>query len=145
MTSSMYKDHFSGRIRPLTKIVSDEQGVSALFRQKLELLEESRKKFMKHLNDEQKHSVLSSVNTTQAVLSLVDSARFEWCRRSESGSVTAMMLKRKFHQVCKSLDQNAGLFSMLPKESHYVSVFYGAFNSIVAVGLNTSDQSKHSG
>jgi hypothetical protein len=141
----MYRDHFSDVLRPLTIIVSDEQGISALLRQKLELLEESRKKFMKHLNDEQKQSVLSSANTTQAVLSLVDSARFDWCRRSESGSATATMLKWKFHQVCKSLDQNAALFSMLPKESHYVSVFYGAFNSIVAVSLDTSDQANHSG
>jgi hypothetical protein len=135
----MYRDHFSGVVRLLTIIVSDEQGVSALFRQKLELLEESRKKFMKHLNDEQRQSVLSSTNTTRAVLSLVDSARFDWCRRSESSSAIAATLKRKFHQVCKSLDQNAALFSMLPKESHYVSVFYGAFNSIIAVGLRTSD------
>jgi hypothetical protein len=134
----MYKDYLGDLLRPLTRIISDEQGVSALFRQKLELLEESRKKFMKHLNDEQKQSVLSSANTTQAVLSLVDSARFDWCRRSESGSATATMLKRKFHQVCKSLDQNAALFSMLPKESHYVSIFYGAFNSIVAVGICTN-------
>jgi hypothetical protein len=134
----MYKDYLGDLLRPLTRIISDEQGVSALFRQKLELLEESRKKFMKHLNDEQKQSVLSSANTTQAVLSLVDSARFDWCRRSESGSATATMLKRRFHQVCKSLDQNAALFSMLPKESHYVSIFYGAFNSIVAVGIFTS-------
>lgn len=99
----------------------------------MEELETSRKKFLKYLSEEQKHQITKSANTTESVLALVDSASFDWCKRSESGNATANAFKQKFHQACKALDQHNTLFSVLPKDSEYVSVFYGALNSIVAV------------
>ena len=119
--------------------ISEEQSISALFRQKSEELEESRKRFMKYLSEDQRASIAKSANTTQTVLNIVDSASFDWCKRSESGSAIATGFKKKFHQVCKSLDQHKDLFSVLPKDSEYVSVFYGAFNSIIAVSACVQD------
>lgn len=114
----------------------DERCVSELLQGKIEELEESRRKFIGCLSAKQRSELAKSQNTTQAVLTIIDSASFDWCKRSESGTGIAATLKKKFHQACKSLDQHAALFSVLPKESEYVSVFYGALNSIVAVSTN---------
>jgi hypothetical protein len=114
---------------------SDDSDISAILRKKLEELDASRKEFAKHLTDEQKKHIPRSPNTTQATLDLIDSATFDWCSRSTSGRGAMATLKSAFHNACASIDQHAGLLSMLPKESEYVSVFYGALNSIVAVSL----------
>lgn len=111
----------------------DDSGISATLRKKIQELEASRNNFAKYLSDEQKKAIAQSPDTTEAILALVDSANFTWCERSRSGNEVANTLKRKFHQVCKSLDQHDGLFSLLPKESEYVSIFYGAINSVIAV------------
>lgn len=101
----------------------------------MEKLEESRKNFMKYLSPEQRETISRASNTTESILGLIDSATFDWCKRSESGSNFAKALKKRFHQACRSMDQHSALFSVLPKESEYVSVFYGALNSVVAVSL----------
>lgn len=115
----------------------DDQRISALLQGKIEELETSRRKFIECLSAKQRSELAKSQNTTQAVLAIIDSASFDWCKRSESGTGIAATLKKKFHQACKSLDQHATLFSVLPKESEYVSVFYGALNSIVTVSMIT--------
>jgi hypothetical protein len=114
---------------------SDESDISATLRKKLEELDASRKEFAKYLTDEQKKHIARSPNTTQATLDLIDSATFDWCSRSASGRGAMATFRSAFHSACASIDQHAGLLSMLPKESEYVSVFYGALNSIVAVSL----------
>jgi hypothetical protein len=114
---------------------SDESDISATLRKKLEELDASRKEFAKYLTDEQKKHIARSPNTTQATLALIDTATFDWCSRSAPGRGAMATVKSAFHNACASIDQHAGLLSMLPKESEYVSVFYGALNSIVAVSL----------
>jgi hypothetical protein len=114
---------------------SDESDISATLQKKLEELDASRKEFAKYLTDEQKKHIARSPNTTQATLALIDSATFDWCSRSTSGRGAMATVKSAFHNVCASLDQHTGLLAMLPKDSEYVSVFYGALNSIVAVSL----------
>jgi hypothetical protein len=111
----------------------EEAQVSAILRKKVNELEASRKKFSRYLSDEQKARIARSPNTTDTILALIDSADFDWCSRSTSGVGVMAALKGKFHKACASLDQHVGLLSMLPKDSEYVSVFYGALNSIVAV------------
>jgi hypothetical protein len=119
----------------VTNFDSDEHEASTRLRLRLEALEKSSKRFMKHLSEDQKSSIAKSKNTTEAVLATINSASFEWCKRRESGAGAASTFKNKFHQACKTLDQHASLFTMLPKGNEYIAPFYGAFNTIVTVGL----------
>lgn len=111
----------------------DEDDASLVLQRKLQELEKSRQKFLGHLNLDQRSSLAKASNTTEAILATVDSANFDWCRRSEGGTGAVATLKGNFHKTCRALDQHVPLFAMLPKEHEFVSVFYGAFNSIVAV------------
>lgn len=110
-----------------------------LLRSKMEKLEAARKRFEATLSEGQKNQLAKAPNKTEAVLHLVDTATMDWCKSSETGSRTAKSIKNTFHQMCSSIDQHAVLLTMLPKEHEYVTIFFGAFNSIVAVSVNSYD------